>query len=84
MTNNSSTIESLLEAKFKPRRTIVLAFGFDEESSGFEVGFLAHIQCPELFFQSAMPDRVPVLLDQHWKAHTVKTASQWSWMKDVR
>ena len=42
--NNSSTIESLLEVKFQPRRTIVLAFGFDEESSGFQVRF-SNIQC---------------------------------------
>ncbi|KIM44930.1 hypothetical protein M413DRAFT_442904 [Hebeloma cylindrosporum] len=30
-----STIETLLEFKFKPTRTVVLSFGFDEESSGF-------------------------------------------------
>ncbi|KAJ4479573.1 carboxypeptidase S [Lentinula edodes] len=30
------TVNSLLEAGFQPRRTIVLAFGFDEEASGTE------------------------------------------------
>ena len=44
---NSSAIETLLEAKFKPRRSIVLAFGFDEESSGFEVSFSTHFHRPE-------------------------------------
>ena len=34
---NSSTIETLLETKFQPTRTVVLSFGFDEESSGFHV-----------------------------------------------
>ena len=43
MTDNSSAIESLLEAKFKPRRSVVLAFGFDEESSGFQVSFSTHV-----------------------------------------
>jgi len=33
----SSTIETLLESKFQPTRTVVLSFGFDEESSGFHV-----------------------------------------------
>lgn len=31
-----SSIETLLEAGFKPTRTVVLAFGFDEEASGFQ------------------------------------------------
>ncbi|KAF9495107.1 Zn-dependent exopeptidase [Pleurotus eryngii] len=31
-----ASIETLLEASFEPTRTIVLAFGFDEESSGEE------------------------------------------------
>ncbi|KAJ8472610.1 hypothetical protein ONZ45_g16592 [Pleurotus djamor] len=31
-----ATVELLLEARFKPSRSIVLAFGFDEESSGEE------------------------------------------------
>lgn len=48
--DNSSTVESLLEAKFKPRRTVVLAFGFDEESSGFQVSFSMHVQRPGWFF----------------------------------
>ncbi|KAJ3798365.1 carboxypeptidase S [Lentinula aff. detonsa] len=30
------TVNSLLEASFQPQRTIVLAFGFDEEASGTE------------------------------------------------
>jgi hypothetical protein len=34
---HSSTIETLLESKFQPTRTVVLSFGFDEESSGFHV-----------------------------------------------
>ncbi len=29
------TLEVLLEAKFEPKRTVLLAFGFDEESSGY-------------------------------------------------
>ncbi|PPQ67706.1 hypothetical protein CVT24_002762 [Panaeolus cyanescens] len=37
-----SSIETLLEAGFKPTRTVVLAFGFDEEASGFQgAGHLA-------------------------------------------
>ena len=32
-----TTIETLLEAEFQPTRTVVLSFGFDEESSGFHV-----------------------------------------------
>jgi len=31
-----SSVETLLEKNFKPTRTIVLAFGFDEEASGLE------------------------------------------------
>ena len=31
-----SAIEILIESGFKPSRTIVLAFGFDEETSGLE------------------------------------------------
>ncbi|KAF8963426.1 hypothetical protein BDZ97DRAFT_1661730 [Flammula alnicola] len=31
-----STIETLIEAKFQPTRTVVLSFGFDEEASGFQ------------------------------------------------
>ncbi|KAF8159671.1 hypothetical protein B0H34DRAFT_704372 [Crassisporium funariophilum] len=31
-----SAVESLIEAGFEPTRTVVLAFGFDEESSGFQ------------------------------------------------
>jgi hypothetical protein len=33
---NRSAIELLIESGFKPSRTIVLAFGFDEETSGLE------------------------------------------------
>jgi acetylornithine deacetylase/succinyl-diaminopimelate desuccinylase-like protein len=35
-----SSVESLIELGFKPTRTIVLAFGFDEEVSGSQVSFL--------------------------------------------
>ena len=49
--DNSSAIESLLEAKFKPRRSVVLAFGFDEESSSFEVSFSMHVHRPEPFLK---------------------------------
>ncbi|KAF8909393.1 carboxypeptidase S [Gymnopilus junonius] len=31
-----STIETLIASKFQPTRTVVLAFGFDEEASGFQ------------------------------------------------
>jgi hypothetical protein len=34
---NSASIETLLEKGFKPARTVVLAFGFDEEASGVHV-----------------------------------------------
>jgi Gly-Xaa carboxypeptidase len=33
---SSTTVETLLEKDFKPTRTIVLAFGFDEEASGLQ------------------------------------------------
>ncbi|KAG8874821.1 hypothetical protein FRB97_005639 [Tulasnella sp. 331] len=33
---NLASVETLLEADFRPRRTIILAFGFDEESGGNE------------------------------------------------
>ena len=33
-----SAIELLVERKFVPTRTVVLAFGFDEETSGPQVG----------------------------------------------
>ncbi len=33
---SSSSVETLLEKDFKPTRTIVLAFGFDEEAGGFQ------------------------------------------------
>jgi Gly-Xaa carboxypeptidase len=37
-----STIETLIQANFQPARTIVLSFGFDEETSGFNgAGHLA-------------------------------------------
>jgi acetylornithine deacetylase/succinyl-diaminopimelate desuccinylase-like protein len=29
-----STVETMLENKFTPQRSVVLAFGFDEESGG--------------------------------------------------
>ncbi|KIJ37804.1 hypothetical protein M422DRAFT_259663 [Sphaerobolus stellatus SS14] len=29
-----STVETLLEKGFKPKRSVILAFGFDEEASG--------------------------------------------------
>jgi len=32
------TVETLLKHGFSPARTIVLAFGFDEEATGREVG----------------------------------------------
>ena len=32
-----SSIETLLENRFQPTRTVVLAFGFDEEAGGFYV-----------------------------------------------
>lgn len=31
-------MENLLQKKFEPRRTVVLSFGFDEESGGYQVG----------------------------------------------
>lgn len=34
--SSSSSVETLLEKNFKPIRTIVLAFGFDEEASGVQ------------------------------------------------
>ena len=34
---SSSSVETLLEKDFKPTRTIVLAFGFDEEATGMQV-----------------------------------------------
>lgn len=34
---NLASVETLLEADFRPKRTVVLAFGFDEESGGYEV-----------------------------------------------
>ena len=39
LTINRSTIELLIERKFVPTRTVVLAFGFDEEASGSQVGW---------------------------------------------
>jgi hypothetical protein len=45
-----SAVETLIENGFKPTRTIVLAFGFDEETSGLQVGYypppfyISHIQ----------------------------------------
>lgn len=38
-----STVETLLEKGFFPTRTVVLAFGFDEETSGLFVSLLS--QC---------------------------------------
>lgn len=35
-----STIETLLEKGFKPTRSVVAAFGFDEEASGVYVRFI--------------------------------------------
>lgn len=34
---NRSAIETMLESGHKPTRTVVLAFGFDEESNGVHV-----------------------------------------------
>ena len=42
---NRASIETLLEKGFKPARTIVLAFGFDEEASGLQVS--------EIYFNTA-------------------------------
>ena len=33
-------IETMLENGYKPTRTVVLAFGFDEESGGVHVGLV--------------------------------------------
>lgn len=41
--NNRIAVEALLQHGFKPTRTIVLAFGFDEESAGTEVDLLFSI-----------------------------------------
>ena len=35
--DDRSAIELLIERKFVPTRTVVLAFGFDEEASGLQV-----------------------------------------------
>jgi len=47
MMESSSATETLISNGFQPTRTIVLAFGFDEEVSGKEVGcslFFDHYQ----------------------------------------
>ena len=40
VTVRRSSIETMLENGYKPTRTVVLAFGFDEESGGVHVGLL--------------------------------------------
>lgn len=37
MMTGSVSLETLLEAGFQPRRSIVFAFGIDEESAGSQV-----------------------------------------------
>jgi len=36
-----STVETLLEKDFQPKRSVVLAFGFDEETSGLFVSLVS-------------------------------------------
>ena len=44
-----ASIETLLEHEFAPKRSVVLAFGFDEEASGTYVSRLS-IQSSRLWF----------------------------------
>lgn len=46
-----ATIETLLSKNFSPTRTVVLAFGFDEEASGVKVmiDFQVHVSITESF-----------------------------------
>jgi Gly-Xaa carboxypeptidase len=41
---DSASIETLLEKGFKPARTVVLAFGFDEEASGVHVSSSVYLK----------------------------------------
>ena len=45
LTSKRSTIESFLETQFQPARTILLAFGFDEESDGLNVSNIPSRAC---------------------------------------
>jgi acetylornithine deacetylase/succinyl-diaminopimelate desuccinylase-like protein len=40
------TIEVLLEKGFKPTRTVVFSFGFDEEAGGYQVCLLFSLPPP--------------------------------------
>lgn len=42
--DSRSTVEYLLESNFRPSRTVVLAFGFDEEVGGTQVDRLMHVR----------------------------------------
>lgn len=39
-----TTVETLLEHGFEPTRTIVLAYGIDEERGGISVSFTSYIR----------------------------------------
>ena len=43
-----SALESLISHEFEPSRSIVLAFGFDEEASGTHVSHSAHARSSHL------------------------------------
>ena len=45
-----TTVETLLNAGFKPQRTIVLAFGIDEEHGGVFVGEAPREDTHDLIF----------------------------------
>ena len=45
-----TTVETLLNAGFKPQRTIVLAFGIDEEHGGVLVGEVPREDINDLIF----------------------------------
>ena len=47
-------VENLISAEFKPARTVVLAFGFDEESSGLQVRSLLRPKKPSLIQNRAL------------------------------
>jgi acetylornithine deacetylase/succinyl-diaminopimelate desuccinylase-like protein len=48
----------LLEKLFKPARTVVLAFGFDEETSGLQVSHTNFLLYNRAYELSSVDDRV--------------------------
>ena len=75
-----TAVEALLESDFKPKRTVVLAYGIDEERGGVVVRPIPILTK----FNSDIMYRVLLPLGIIYSLRMAKTHSRYSSMKEVR